>query len=144
MDQISGKVARILNRRELVLNVGSDHGVRQGMKFAILNPKGARIIDPDTKEELGSVEVPKVIVEIVRVKEKLTVGRTFRSSRINVGGIGSATMGAIGRMFEPPKYEEISETLKTDERTYQQELDEKDSYVKIGDPAVQVVGEEYE
>lgn len=143
MEPITAKVARILNRRELVLNVGSKDLVVVGMKFAILNPRGAKINDPDTQEELGSVQVPKVLVEAVRVKERLTVARTFKSRQINVGG-QAPSAAALFSFLQPPKYEKVLETLQTDESAYQEELDEKDSYVKIGDPAVQIIGEEFE
>lgn len=141
--RIEGKVARILNRRELVLNVGTDKGVTLGMRFAVLNPRGAEILDPDTQENLGSIEVPKVVVEAVRVDKRLTVVRTYRKYRKNIGGSASGT-AAIMKMFEPPKYIELAEDLKTNERTYQEELDEDYSYVKVGDPAVQIIADEFE
>ena len=40
----------------------------------------------------------------------------------------------------PPKFVTKYETLKTTERTWE-DLDESESYVKIGDPVVQVVSE---
>ena len=44
---IQGKVARILNSRELAINIGSNNGVQAGMYFDILDPKGENITDPD-------------------------------------------------------------------------------------------------
>ena len=38
--EIRGKVAQILNSRQLVLNVGSNGGVEEGMIFAVLDPRG--------------------------------------------------------------------------------------------------------
>ena len=38
----------------------------------------------------------------------------------------------------PPKWETKYETLKTEEKTWE-DLDEVDSYVKIGDPVVQIL-----
>jgi predicted solute-binding protein len=35
------------------------------------------------------------------------------------------------------------ETLKTDERRLQDELSEHESFVKIGDPALQMVGDDF-
>jgi hypothetical protein len=35
-DLIEGKVARILNSRELVINRGTEAGVKLGMRFAVL------------------------------------------------------------------------------------------------------------
>jgi hypothetical protein len=140
-DRIEGKVAQILNRRELVLNVGEEHGVSQGMKFAVLNSKGAVIADPDTKATIGSVEVPKVLVEAVRVQPKLTVARTYRVARRNVGGSMKLLPGM--ELFQPPKWIEEPETLRTEDKPYEEEIGDSESYVKIGDPAVQVVGEDF-
>jgi len=133
--RIEARVAEILNARELVLNKGEADGVKVGMRFAILNRKGADIRDPETNEVLGSVEVEKALVKIVRVHDQLSVGRTFRT--ISFGGVLGALSGLTATSRNVP------ETLKTDERTFQQELDESESYVKRGDPAVQIVGEEF-
>jgi hypothetical protein len=123
--RIEAKVAEILNLREVVLNRGSADGVQIGMRFAILNRKGADIIDPDTNKSLGSVEVDKAVVKIVRVKEHLSVGRMFDTGY----NLFSALRG--------PR------TFRTDQNTFEQELDEKESLVRRGDPAVQVMGEEF-
>ena len=133
-DLIEGKVAQILNSRELVLNKGDEHGVRAGMVFEILAPQGEDIRDPVTDEVLGSVERPKVVVRIVQVEPKLAVARTFRSRRRNVGG--SDASRSWMRLFEPPKYVTEYDTLKTSERTWE-DLSEEESFVKRGDPARQ-------
>ena len=46
-EPIRGKVARILNSREMVINVGSDSGVAVGMRFEVMDAKGEDILDPD-------------------------------------------------------------------------------------------------
>src|SRR5690242_5755474 len=66
-DRIRGKVAAILSKRELILNIGSGDEVQVGMKFVILNSQGMDVRDPDTGEVLGNVEVPKTVVKVVRV-----------------------------------------------------------------------------
>ena len=136
-EKVTGKVAQILSVRELVINRGSEHGVREKMRFAVLNPQGARIVDPDTKEELGSVEIPKVLVQAVRVEPRLTVARTYVTHRHVTGGSG------IGNMFAPRQEREVVETLQLTERPYVEALSEEQSYVKIGDPVVQVISDEY-
>jgi hypothetical protein len=133
-DLIEGRVAQILNSRELVLNKGDEDGVTAGMVFEILAPQGEDIRDPVTDEVLGSVERPKVVVRIVQVEPKLAVARTFMSRRRNVGGT-DATKSWM-RLFEPPKYVTEYDTLKTSERTWE-DLSEEESFVKRGDPARQ-------
>lgn len=136
---IRGQVARVLNARELVINRGSSHGVRKGMKFDVLDPKAEDIPDPETGEILGSINRPKVRVEVARVEEKLALARTFQKWEVNVGG--SSSIAGLSRIFAPPKYVTRYETLKTDESTWE-DLDESESYVKSGDPVVQVLFDE--
>ena len=63
--RIRGKVAAILSKRELVLNIGTEHGVEVGMRFVILNSKGVDVKDPDSGEVIGTVEVPKTVIKVM-------------------------------------------------------------------------------
>ena len=138
--QIRGKVAQIINSREVALNVGSDQGVELNMLFDIMTQNGFDIRDPDTNEILGSVERPKVRVKVVMVRPRLCVASTYRTTRVNVGGVGIGDISFVrSGLFEPPKWETRTETLKTDEDTLE-ELSEEESYISTGDPAVQVLG----
>jgi hypothetical protein len=141
-EPIVGVVAKVLTARELVINRGSKHGVKVGMKFDVLDPKGENISDPETGETLGSIDRPKVAVEVTRVEEQLAVARTFHSRRVNVGGTGGlAGLSALARQFEPPRYVTRYETLKTEESTWE-DLDESESFVKTGDPVREIIGAE--
>jgi cell shape-determining protein MreC len=44
-EPLRGAVAAVLTDRELVINLGSERGVKPGMRFAVLNSKGLGIID---------------------------------------------------------------------------------------------------
>jgi hypothetical protein len=139
-DPIRGKVARVLNSRELALNLGSEHGVRIGMFFDILDPKGDNITDPDTGEIIGSIERAKVRVKVVSVQARLSVASTYKKERVNIGGSGSLVgfgSSGLSKLFLPPEYITQYETLKTQERTWE-DLSEDESYVKSGDPVVEV------
>ena len=141
MTPIRGKVARILNTRELVINLGSEDGITLGMYFDVMDPKGTDIEDPDTREVLGSIERPKVRVKVSRVETRLSMASTYRSKKVNIGGQGGirdASSGLLSQILTPPKWVTKYETLKTQEKTWE-DLDEKESYVKIGDPVVQVL-----
>ncbi len=124
---IRGRVARILNVKDLVLNRGSSHGVFIGMQFVVLNPIGQDIVDPETNAVIGSVPIAKTIVKVVSLQDELSIARTFRESG------GSGLTGITWLMSGPRE-----ETLRTTESTAVQELDEKDSYVKTGDEVVEV------
>lgn len=132
---IVGKVARILNSRHVALNIGSNNGVCPGMNFDILDPIEDVILDPDTGEALGSFRRPKVRVRVTIVQGKMCLAETYRTNRVNVGGSG---FGGTSNLFSPPKWETRYETLKTDEQTWES-LSEEYSYVKTGDPVIQVV-----
>lgn len=137
---IRGKVARILNSRELAINIGSKDGVVAGMYFDVLDPKGEDIKDPDTGQVLGSLERPKVRVRVVKVHERLSIASTYKKREVNVGGNAPKFDFGFAEMLLPPKYVTKYENLKTAEKTWE-DLDETQSYVKTGDPVVQVVSE---
>jgi hypothetical protein len=136
-ERIEAKVARVLSLRDLALNKGEGDGVEVGMRFAVLNRNGADIVDPDTGEDLGSVELPKTFVKVVQVMPHACVARTFRTWRTTGGPLWALTGGMSARP------ETRTETLRTDERRAVDEFDESDSYVKVGDIAVQVIGDEF-
>lgn len=139
MSRIEGKVASVLNERELVLNVGSDQGVTVGMRFRILYAGGIEITDPDTNEPLGSVEWPKTEVKIVSVQPHMSVARTFRQFVTPASGTrGFATFAALNLVgdYTPERVE--TETLRSGSPFAEKELDPSESYVNRGDPAVEV------
>ena len=124
MEPIHGKVAQILDSRQLVLNVGSSHDVAVDMVFKVINPKGEQIRDPDTNQLLGSVESTKILVRVVEVHDKLSVATTTGVNPLIV----SASLGPFARALMPPRWVDKYETLSTNL-----------SEVKIGDPVVQEV-----
>jgi hypothetical protein len=133
-EPIKGKVARVLNARQLVLNIGREHGVELGMRFDVLDPKGEDITDPESHKVLGSVRLPKVRLEVTLVEDLFSVVSTYRSWKRSVGG---AFADYYSQLLLPQEWRTQFETLKRSPDTYEA-LDEKDSYVKTGDPVVQV------
>jgi hypothetical protein len=133
--RIRGKVAAILSRRELVLNVGAADDVRVGKRFVILNSKGIDVKDPDTGKVLGTVEVPKTVVKVVRVDgDHLSVARTFRT----IAGIPSILHSFSG---SPERVETLDIASGS---SLKAELSVEDSYIKPGDVAVETEGDEYD
>ena len=137
---IRGNVAQILNSRELVINIGTEHSVELGMFFDVLDPKGQEIRDPVTDEILGSIDRPKVRVKVTKVQAKISIASTYKKTKINVGGEG-IFLGGFANALMPPKHIIKYETLKTAEKTWE-DLSEEESYVKIGDPVIQVIKSE--
>lgn len=110
----------------------------------IMDQKHQGIEDPDTGQVLGSVERPKARVKITVIQAKLSLA-THKKTRVNVGGRGGlATLqGGLAHALMPPKWVTKYETLKTVEKTWE-DLDEKESFVKIGDPVVEALVTEEE
>ncbi len=135
---IRGKVARILNSREIAINVGSQSGVVVGMDFDIVD-ENEEIRDPDTNQVLGVIGRPKVRVKVTRVQERLSLASTYKTRRVNVGGQGlGSEMGPLTKAFLPREWITERETIKTEERTWD-DIDETENYVKTGDAVVQVI-----
>lgn len=141
--KLRGKVARILNSRELAINVGSDQGVKEGMVFNILDPMGEDIKDPDTGRILGSLRRTKLKVRVVSVLPKFAVAMTFKTNKHVIGAPGQKTtrrrgVGAdfaeLARFLSFQQEVVTQETLRKPEGAYDP-LSEKDSYVKVGDIA---------
>lgn len=141
-EPIRGKVAQVLNVREIAINKGSSDGVDVGMYFDVMDPKEQNIKDPDTGEVLGSIERTRVRLKIIHVQDKLSVASTYKSERVNLGGdvyINPALgLGPIARSLMPTKWVTEYETLEKTNGT-PEPFDEKDSKVKTGDPVVQVL-----
>ena len=135
-EPIRGKIARVLNTREIALNVGTAQGVTRGMRFDVMDTNEMDITDPDTGKVLGSLERPKIRVEIIHVQEELSVAQTPETS-VNVGGTRTY-LGPFARSLMPPNWVTKYETLKKTAKNTKEELDEEDSRVKTGDPIVQV------
>ena len=130
-DLITGLVAQIVSDQEVILNRGSDHGVQRGDIFAILDPKTGAISDPVTHEELGGIRRVKITVKASSVAPKVTLARTYRTRRVNIGGSGSSFGGIFGR--EPAQYVDQVETFELrpeDPRPISRDK----SVVSVGDP----------
>ena len=134
---IEGKVAGVLNIRELVINVGSLHGVQRGMKFKVLASQPLEIRDPETDEILGVLDREKVRVKVVEVRDRFSICRTYRTRRVGGSNYYAA---ALLKQISPPREE--PETLKADDSAYPPPLSEEESYVKRGDRVVQIEDED--
>ena len=139
---IEGKVASVLNERELAINIGSENGVRLGMKFNVLADKPTKVIDPESNELLGEIDRVKVRVQAVEVQARFSVCRTYKNRYIDGGPLYQLTtlntsMNALGR---PPR--QVVETLKAEDASLPPPLSERESYVKKGDRVTQLMRED--
>ncbi|MDH1403838.1 hypothetical protein N5D79_26030 [Pseudomonas sp. GD03817] len=66
-----GKVVSIVDETTVVINLGSDHGVKPGYTFLIVG-LGEMITDPDTGEALGHLELVRGRAEAKHVQPRMT------------------------------------------------------------------------
>ena len=138
-EPIRGRVARLLSSRKLALNVGGRDGVRVGMYFDILDQLYEDILDPETGENLGSIQHAKVRVQVDQVQDRLCSATTFDGTKVNVGG-GGASLEAIARLFAAPHWVTKVQDFKN-RPDGSEGINESESYVKVGDTAIQIVPE---
>ena len=137
-EKLTGRVASILNAKELVINIGADKGVVPGMKFAVMSEAPMQVNDPETGEVLDIIDREKVRVKATEVREKISICQTFRTKEIPAGPLyGSATkFSGFAGAFDPPMV--IEENLKVQNVSLPPPLSPEESYVKINDRVVQV------
>ena len=75
---IRGKVAAILNERDLVINKGGDDKVSEGMLFQVTQPD-VPIVDPESGDNLGVLLRDKIKVKVFEVHPKFSVAKTYET-----------------------------------------------------------------
>ena len=109
-----GKVVRKIDGFSFVVNRGSEHEFQLGQSFLVFT-LGKDITDPDTGENLGTLEVVRGRARAVHVQEKIS---TLKSSEKETtpgiieenpagGGMGVFPFSSV------PSVEEIEEGRKT-------------------------------
>ncbi len=71
----TAKVARLIAADQVALNRGADTGVLPGDLVTLT--ENLEITDPDTKEFLGFVLVPKLLLRVTLVAERYAVARVI-------------------------------------------------------------------
>jgi hypothetical protein len=72
-------VAKVQDDYTLVINRGSEHGVSKGDHFLVYYVDPEELVDPDTGESLGNLEVIRGTGTATHVQPKLT---TIKSNRV--------------------------------------------------------------
>ena len=92
MGLIKGKVAAIKSDYAIIINKGSEDGVREGMRFRIYE-EGEDIKDPDTNEILGKLEYIKANVKVKFSSEKYSWAETYETITTNL--LQSVVLGSF-------------------------------------------------
>ena len=138
--RIEGRVAAILNARELVINIGEAHGVAPDMKFAVLAATPLSIKDPASGKILDTIDREKIRVQAAEVRQLITICRTYRTKIINPGGLSDIDITHLLPRFSTRK--EVQETLATPDAQLPPPLSEDESFVKVNDRVKQVAEDE--
>lgn len=131
-EAITGKVIRILNDREVVLNRGSLNGIQEHDYIGVVDPETENMKDPDTGEDLGSVRRYKVALRVSQVSDRLAIAATYKTKQVNVGGSSDFGLGMLASITTPPKLVTQVERLRLDERAAKP-IGPSDSRVQEGD-----------
>jgi len=73
MEKIEGKVAKILDEYSIVINVGRDNDVVNGMVFVVFVQSDDEVKDPDSGEVLGKLEHVKDYIIVSHVQDKFSI-----------------------------------------------------------------------
>ena len=129
---IRGKVAAILNGRDLVINKGSEDGIIEGMRFIVIQ-HDVPIIDPDSGSELGVLTREKIRVRVYEVQPKFSVAKTYETYSAPAPSGDRTGRGVTPRMVTR---ERRILTESSNPKTVT--IDVTGSTVNIGDPVVQI------
>lgn len=128
---IHGRVAKILTARELVINVGSESGVKAGQKFVVLGACPIEIRDPDTNEKLGMIDREKTRVQATEVFQKCSICRTYRVT--SSPNLAISALAGISGMTR-----ETVERLPVDTSDLAPEFREGPGFVKVNDRVISI------
>ena len=130
---IQGKVAAILNSRDLVINKGENDDVSEGMLFQVTQPD-VPVNDPDSGVELGVLIRDKIKVKVVEIHPQFSVAKTYETYSAHIPSVyEQAEAASRGRtvtrvrkiIIEPDEHKTVT-------------IGVEGSTVNIGDPVVQI------
>ena len=136
---IEGNIAEILSDSEVVINRGSDSGVKPGMEFLIFI-LGREIKDPVSNSVLGKLEIAKGRIKISHVQPLISKGKIQEEVvgvKYNEAGIGqwssiiSGISGYVGSAVVEIK--ELPKVEKTVRKESDWKLTDENKTIKVGD-----------
>jgi hypothetical protein len=133
-EKIKGKIVRILDKRTVVINLGSKNGIGNNSVFHILG-EPEKVIDPDTNETLGTVKVSKSRVRASQVFDRFTVATTsWKNTSYSFPGLRVSELLGYSGISGIPTTEEIDEgELNVDVADIRPWKAKSESPVKVGD-----------
>ncbi|MDV9115436.1 hypothetical protein [Lactiplantibacillus plantarum] len=141
------KVAKIIDDTSLVINAGENQGVKKNDRFQIIGKFGTEpVIDPDTKESLGTLDDIKATVIAYEIFPNMTVCKSkYIEDDINISKVRNIQANSIANITEminqvrdgSIKYGH-HESLNVDETQVTGGFKKSDTPIKVGDFARKV------
>lgn len=130
-NQFICNVARILSPTKLVINKGSNSGLKEDLRFLIFKLSEDDIIDPETGKSLGKLEIVKGTGRIIHLQDTMATIESDQYKRVQPRRIvKTSSPNRFGLIFEP---QQTIEEFNPDSKT----LIEFDS-PEVGDYAKQI------
>lgn len=129
VDTVTGKVAKVLNDREVVLNKGRLEGIEEGDYIGIVDSQEFGIKDPENNNDLGDIVRFKVSLRVTQISDHLSIASTYKVSKVNVGG--NFNFGSL-RAFQAAEWVDRVERLSYEEDSALP-IDPEDSRIQVSD-----------
>lgn len=100
MGQITGRIIRILDKRTVIINLGAVDKIDRTNVFSILG-KSEVVVDPLSKEVLGSVKIVKAKVKAQSVYPRFTIATSRWTEPINPFMLDYEEAGEGDLLVEP-------------------------------------------
>ena len=89
---VVGKIAKVLNHRQMVINKGADDGVEADTRFRVI--EDIAITDPDTNEQLGSTPREVIRIEVIDVQPRFSIAQTYETYSVMRADLPLSVAGA--------------------------------------------------
>lgn len=117
------KVIEILDKHSVLINYGRDQAANENDKVRIISI-GPAVIDPETNENLGTLNSVKAILTVVTVYDKFSLCQNIETTTTNV------LTSPLSRFETKSTQVKI---LNVDEATISNKKIPDDTLIKIGD-----------
>ena len=93
-------VVRVIDDFRIVINRGAKHGIKDGQRFLVYHLDTDPIMDPETGQDLGPLEIVRGTGTATHVQEKLTTVSSDRKSPTERRQVRRSTPYVFGQEVE--------------------------------------------
>jgi len=131
--RIEGKIAAIIDKHTVAINVGMKNGVNEGMKFKIVVEREP-VKDPDTGEEIGVIRIPKATIKVIHVENKMSIAESLTYTVPST--FATAILGTLPSLYGREEQKELP--ISEEDLKKAQTLDPT---IKVGDKVIEVLSD---